>query len=175
MCDRGLLEIDPSYMKLEYCLCISNSTQNKTVEGLSRLTGEDIYFYSPVQGQYPEKNPGGTNTIVLNSKQQDSSKTYLRKFVANFSLKELHGCCGILVSYHTMIHPDYRGKGIANFLLEIKEDIARFNGYSVLLCTTTRDNAIEQHLLEKNGFTSNTKFDNKRTGNTVLMYSKILE
>jgi len=179
MCDKGIIECDPSVMKLEYCVVITNGLQRQIEKKVSELTGEDCFISSPIQGKYPEDNPAGTNKVLIVTRKDPYTKFGPDKIiyndVATFSLKELPGCCGVMVSYHTNIQKRYQGKGLGDFLLDIKERIARDNYYSLLMCTTISDNAVERHLLEKHGFISERMFTNKRTNNTVLMYSKILE
>ena len=175
MCDKGLLEMDPELAKLDYCIVISKELQKFIVDGINNLLedGDSCFINSPKAGKYPEQNVSGTNTFdirsLLNPIRGDIYRT-----ICGFSLKELSGCCGILVSYHMTVSSNYRGKGIAKFLQEVKERIAKENGYSTLLCTTRASNETENHILEKNGWKQISLFRNKRTNHDLFIWTKEL-
>jgi len=169
--DKGILETTPEDMKLEYCISINTMIQDEIEHEISKLIGEAVYIKSPKRGLFPEENSGGKNTIIVETKipRKWSSE------VVRFSLKELPGCCGVMVSYNTRVNNAYRGKGINSFLQGIKEKIAKNNGYSILMATTIDINLAEVHILEKFGWKCINKFLNSRTNNTVKIFTKNLE
>lgn len=170
MCDRGMLEINPNLIKLDYCIAVSEELQKRIVDGISKLIGEEVFISSPKQGEYPSDR-SSKNSITINTvakKGWDSSVVY-------FCLEQLPGCCGVLVSYHTNVYPKYQNKGINSFLQEIKEQIAIDNGYTCLLATVTSDNLPQIHILTKYGWKPRDSFKNKRTGNVVITFTKHLE
>lgn len=172
MCDRGMLEYDPELIKLEYCIGISKKIQTKLVEGVQKIIGAPVLLGFPLVGEDPANRPEvKRNCIKLTTELPLTWKSE----IVTFSLKELPGCCGILVSYNTFVAPRFQGKGINSFLQEIKEDIARENGYTMLMATVTSDNLPEIHILDKYGWKSTTNFRNGRTGNRVLVFTKTLE
>lgn len=94
-------------------------------------------------------------------------------YIARFTLKEMINCCGILVSTDTWVDPKYQGKGIAQKLMPIKEAIAKECGYTLFLSTVAiSDNPKEVHILEKFGWHLDKSFVNKRTKNTVGIFTK---
>ncbi len=171
MCDRGMLEANPDLMKLENCIAISTEIQQKLENGVSELIGEKVYITTPKRNQYPwDRETWNRSGIVLST---DPTKESFSTIVAKFSLKELPGCCGVLVSFHTHVTERYRGKGINTFLQSIKEDIAGSNGYTLLMATVNIvDNPAEVHVLEKSGWARVDDFTNSRTGNHIGVFTK---
>lgn len=174
MCDKGLLETDSSMAKLEYCIVIDKQMQDYILNGINKLLkdGETCCFITPLPGKYPEENKS-TNTVEIGSNQ----RKYLGQYnhtICSFSLKEMSGCCGILVSYWMVVHKPYQNLGIAKFLQEVKEKIAKQNGYSIMMATTVADNKIENKILQDNGWAIINKFNNKRTTHDVLVWTKNL-
>ena len=86
-------------------------------------------------------------------------------------------CCGILVSTQTFVRELYRGEHIAQDMMPLKEALAREFGYGMLLATVNvTGNPAEVHILEKFGWkTAGDTFVNERTGNTLGVYTKVLE
>lgn len=94
--------------------------------------------------------------------------------VCGFCLKQLPGCCGILLSYGTYVEENYQGRGIAHRLLKFKEEVARYNRFSILMATTNTLNGAENHLLTKFGWFTKESFINSKTGHTVYVWTKKL-
>lgn len=169
MCDKGIIEENPDVMKLDYCITISRELQQEITDGLSKVLGVPVVFASPKPGEFPtERKYYGKNTIVLCTSLPDNYKTR----IVDFSLTQMPGCCGILISHNVYVGKSFEGKGVNSFLQGIREKIAKENGYTSLMCTTTSENKAEVHILEKYGWSCVDKFVNKRTGNTVLTYTK---
>ena len=98
-----------------------------------------------------------------------------QNYIAGFTLVEQTNCCGILVSTQTFVIPEYALQGIAQQMMPLKEALAREFGYTMLLATVNvSGNPAEVHILEKFRWTRGTEFVNKRTGNTVAIFTKIL-
>jgi hypothetical protein len=95
-------------------------------------------------------------------------------FVSSWKLVELPGCCGVCVSTEVWIAPNYRGKGINHLCLQLRELIAVYSGYTVLLCTDMITNTAERKTLERAKFKDIYEFTNKRTNNRVAISIKNL-
>jgi GNAT superfamily N-acetyltransferase len=96
--------------------------------------------------------------------------------VAQFTLIEQPNCCGALVSTRTYVSAEYRGQGVAQKMMTLKEAIAKSFGYSSLVATVNMtDNLAEVHILEKSGWELGHTFTNKRTDHVVGYYFKNLE
>ena len=172
MCDKGILEYRPDSMKLEYVIEITAEVQKKIEDGISKLIGEPVWISNPKSGQYPTERPDyDRNTITVKRKRESP----FRQEVVSFSLKELPGCCGVLVSYNVRVCRELRNKGINSFLQGIRQEIAKHNGYTMLLCTTTSENHQEIHILKKYGWKRAKNFVNARTGNKVLIFTKTIK
>lgn len=87
--------------------------------------------------------------------------------IARFQLIEFPGCCAFMVSYHSNISDDYRGKGLGLLLNSMRMDIARFLGYSALLCTDLNDNIPQRKILAKNDWKDIFNIVNQRTRNNI--------
>lgn len=102
-------------------------------------------------------------------------RSYDGKSVATFTLMEMINCCGILVSTKTMVYEEFRGKGIAQELMLLKEALARTYGYSCMMATVNMTgNPAEVHILEKHGWKLVNDFKNSRTKNQVGVFVKNL-
>jgi len=85
--------------------------------------------------------------------------------ICGFTLVEQKNCCGILVSTRTFVTESYKGKGFAQLMMPIKEDLAKAFNY----------NPAEVHILEKFGWELKDSFINKKTKNQVGIFTKNLE
>jgi len=97
------------------------------------------------------------------------------KDVASFSLRQLPGCCGILVFYHASVAKDFRDKGLGSLLLQIRERAAILANYTVVMATVLDDNEAEKHILRTNNWNPSYGFKNLRTGNDVSVLYKTLK
>lgn len=97
------------------------------------------------------------------------------KAMATFTLREMINCCGILVSTKTMVYEEFRGKGLAQELMLLKEALAKEYGYSCMMATVNMTgNPAEVHILQKFGWSLVNKFKNSRTKNDVGVFVKNL-
>lgn len=87
--------------------------------------------------------------------------------ISSFCLMQMPGCCGICISYNSLIFPKYQGKGIGTLLNQFRIDIADYLGYTTLLCTDREENIPQKKILAKNGWKDVHSFVNKRTNNLV--------
>lgn len=89
-----------------------------------------------------------------------------------FSLTDFPGNGGLVVSHSLYLTENTRGNGVAKLLQRYKEDIARAYGFSGMVCTTMKDNNIENHILETHGWKKVNKFINRRTGHHCIEWYK---
>lgn len=95
------------------------------------------------------------------------------KDFAGFTLVEQINCCGMMVSTKTFVNEKFRGQGIAQEMMPIKESIAKEFGYSALIATVNiTGNPAEAHILEKHGWKKIHEFKNSRTTNIVGIFVK---
>lgn len=95
--------------------------------------------------------------------------------VCSFTLTEQLNCCGILVSTNTHVRKDKQGQGLGTELQNVKMELAKAFGYSVLMATVNMTgNPGQVHLLEKCGWKLVDSFTNGRTKNKVGIYTKQL-
>ena len=80
---------------------------------------------------FSEKLPLGNYELIMPSGVIGEVDT----IIASFKLVPMVNCCGICVSTQAFINPQWRHKGLGTFMNSIRLDIARYNGYSLLLCT----------------------------------------
>ena len=93
-----------------------------------------------------------------------------------FYMTPFPGCCAYIVSHNTSIYGKFRGLKLSYKLQEIKEHYARENEYTYMIATVLENNKIERKVLTKSGWEllGNT-ITNRRTGNRVVMYRKLIE
>lgn len=89
-----------------------------------------------------------------------------------YELNPFPGCNQIVISNHSFVYPEHRGKGIgtkahANRLAEIKR-----LGYSYVICTVKKNNLPQLKILAKFNWKELDFFFNMETGNDVVLYGK---
>lgn len=94
--------------------------------------------------------------------------------IAVFSLAQMPGCCGICISHGSFVYTDYRGKGIGSILNQLRQEIAREDGYTILMCTDVVGNEPQRKLLRRNKWRDILFLNNKRTDNEVALSIKEL-
>lgn len=93
------------------------------------------------------------------------NNTITKKLIGHFTLSDFPNCCGICVC------GDFRSvrSKYTKFLMDMIKFIAKEMKFSCI--TGTIVNSDMQSLLFKNGYTKVWQFKNKKTGNTVKMYT----
>lgn len=94
--------------------------------------------------------------------------------ITSFKLGQLHGCCGVCVSFNTDVSEKFRKKGINKIGNKLRQEIARVCGYTVLLCTDVESNVPQRKTLETEGWQKLFTFVNSRTNNQVNISVKHL-
>jgi GNAT superfamily N-acetyltransferase len=92
-----------------------------------------------------------------------------RSLFGEFELTIMPGNRRVLISQHSLIYPEHRGKGHGRKYLETREEIARAADCNLLLATVRNDNAVEIHLLESHGW---KRYNSRDTG--VSLWGKEL-
>ncbi len=72
--------------------------------------------------------------------------------VIYFSLQLFPNNAEILLSLNLWVEQDFRNKGIASILMDLKKEITKACKFNFLLCTVNKTNAPEIHILEKTGW-----------------------
>lgn len=94
--------------------------------------------------------------------------------ITSFRLGELHGCCGVCVSYHANVTEEFRRAGINKVANRLRQEMARQAGFTVLLCTDVESNEPQRKTLEREGWQKIFQFTNRRTDNKVNISVKHL-
>lgn len=127
---------------------------------LDSCLGEKEYKFTDITNEveYDEKLSLGEYKLTIAG-----------EVLASFKLYPMIGCCGICVSTQAFVNPSFRGRGLGTLMNSIRIDIARYNGYSLLLCTDIEKNEPQRKILKSNGWKDIHKFINKRTQNTIFI------
>lgn len=72
--------------------------------------------------------------------------------VANCSLHMIDKNSFIMLSTGLWVHENYRGRGIAQLLMELKKYLAKEWGTTRMIATISQTNNIQRHLLQKYGW-----------------------
>ena len=96
------------------------------------------------------------------------------ELVTIFTLEQMKGCNGIVISRRVEITPDFRGKGYGSAFCTMRENIARHFGFSLIVCTIVVGNIPQEKIMAKNGWQKMVDFTNKKTSNNVSLYYKQL-
>ena len=112
--------------------------------------------------------------IFITTERNDEQAFLVRSLsgpIATFSLAELPGCCGVLVSYHSEVLEKYRKQGLGTALLQVRMMAARASRYGCLMATVDKTNTAETEILIKTGWIKMKEFRNPRTSNVIEVYS----
>lgn len=90
------------------------------------------------------------------------------------NVRGLHECACACMVFNLAVLEDHRRKGIAQSLMDRVETTARDNRIALLMATVNTQNIASQSLMRSCGFTAVKEWQNPRTGNTLLLYTKIL-
>jgi GNAT superfamily N-acetyltransferase len=96
------------------------------------------------------------------------------ELVTIFTLEQMKGCNGIVISRSVEITPDFRGKGYGSAFCTMRENIAKDFGYSLIVCTIVVGNIPQEKIMAKNGWQKMVQFMNQKTSNNVSLYYKHL-
>lgn len=91
-----------------------------------------------------------------------------------YELNPFPGCNQIVVSNHSWIPPEQRGKGNGTDIHDARLTKIRELGYDYALCTVRSVNLPQLLILKKAGWKHLDTFDNKETGHTICLYGKIM-
>jgi hypothetical protein len=145
------------------------------IAALLGIAPEDVSFmaadgvvtkYQPLSAARPIGKPAGEDFLLGRYILFVAGANYP---IASFKLYALPHCCGVMVSSQAFVAHKWRKRGIGQALNEMRQDLGRFYGYSVMLCTDVVDNEVQRHILQKAGFQDLMQFNNKRTGHQVAI------
>lgn len=135
---------------------------------LSTLAGEDCFLTVYINGKYC---PLSETQLEYIKGESSGLRFHLRtvndQTIAQFTLVQMIGCCGICVSTNSYVSSKYRQKGINTELNKLRIELAKDQDYSLLLCTDVATNVPQKKTLLKNGWIDIHRFRNSRTGNLV--------
>jgi len=141
----------------------------KSVEGTPKAFSLDILWRSyEIDEWYSTADKMGTGLYSLVITTPKTGKT--KQEVARWELVQMKNCCGICVSTAAQVRPAYRNKGIGLVLNQIRIDLARSMGYSLVFCTDVVSNEPQQKILKANGWKRVHTFLNKGSGNVVGLH-----
>ena len=89
-----------------------------------------------------------------------------------YELNPFPGCNQIVVSNHSWIPPEKRGKGFGDKVHKDRLHMINLLGYDYAICTVKMDNIPQIRILEKNGWKLLDNFFNRETGNSVYIYGR---
>lgn len=140
-----------------------------SVEALRTAQGAYLSAGVPHRDVYIEHKTDASPYI------NSGDKTPYTQTWAQYTLSQMPGCCGLVVSNHAFISSQYRGYGFGEYFHKERLKLMYDLGYSCGMATSTENNAQENRILEKNGWKKVHQFKNRRTNNTVFVWVKDLE
>lgn len=99
------------------------------------------------------------------------------RFADEFGYYELNpfpGNACVCVSNNAVIYPEFRGQGKGQEQHKQRLEQARNLGYTYILATVHAGNAVELHILQKNGWADLGGFYNHGKADCTLLYGKLL-
>jgi hypothetical protein len=92
------------------------------------------------------------------------------RWFTSFSVVQFPGCCAIGVSTGTAVNPDFQRKGINRLGMQLRIAIARYSGWTSLICTDKTTNTPSIRTISGAGFQQIHQLVNRRTENKVGVY-----
>ena len=82
-------------------------------------------------------------------------------------LAPMPGCCGVVVSFGTYLEEISRNSGLSEPFRDLKKDLAKSLGYTLVIATTQMNNIPAVGNMIKSKYTIVKTFTNKRTNNLI--------
>lgn len=92
----------------------------------------------------------------------------------HYELNVFPGCNQLVVSNHSCIYPEYRGKGLGAELAQEKIEVAKEDGFDYMIATVLSTNTAQLKIMEKNGWIKLDTFFNRESGNEVNIFGRRL-
>lgn len=129
----------------------------------------EIEYFEPEKKDGEETGNQIRHTTWNNWSEGTYSVICKNKIVATFELYKMPHCCAILVSCKAFVSEKFRNKRIGTILNQLRQDIGRLLGYSLLMCTDIEKNIYQRQLLNTNGWKDLYNVVNKRTNNKIYI------
>lgn len=123
---------------------------------------EDEYM----KPEYAEKGLDGLGTIGFEILRVTNHSEYV---VGRTYLTQMPGCCGIVISHQTTLKEENRHSGLSDPFRELKNELAKHFGYTLMMATTRVDNIPACSNLFKSKYKVLKTFLNKRTNNYLWL------
>ncbi len=94
--------------------------------------------------------------------------------IGKTSLSPMPGCCGIVVSHYTELTPNNRGTSLSDPFRDLKSNLAKALGYTVMVATTDMSNFPAVGNMFKSKYKMVSSFINKRTNHLIGIGIKTL-
>lgn len=94
--------------------------------------------------------------------------------LGGFYFSPMPGCCGIVVSHNTFLHIPFRNSNISDKFRQLKTELAKKLGYTIMIATTQMDNLPGVGNMIKSKYKMPVTFINKRTNNLIGLGYKVL-
>lgn len=89
-----------------------------------------------------------------------------------YELNPFPGCNQIVVSNHSWVTWENRGKGLGTAIHQERLGRIKLLGYDYAICTVRADNVPQIKILTAAGWKFLDEFLNRETGHTVLLYGR---
>jgi len=150
---------------------------NSTLSLVRKVAGEEVDLLTELDPEkllyYVKYNDNAAYSLILQREAGFIRKKRERLEVAHFRLVEMPGCCGVVISTGAYTDENFRQRGIGTALNKFRMAIAKAIGYTTMMCTAV-DDGITEKILAKNGWSKIGGFVNRRTNNSISMYSVML-
>lgn len=142
-------------------LTISNRFQPFEAFLMERLNAERVMIAG--NGTY-----GGDSYQVIATIQKKNI------VVADFRMSPMDGCAAICTFHHSNVNEKLRGMGIGTLLHSVRIHAAKDSGFALAQCTTLTNNEAQNRILKRFGWQINHEFNNPKTENDILMWTRNL-
>lgn len=94
--------------------------------------------------------------------------------IGEFQLSPMPGCCAVVISHNSLVKEQYRGTIASQQFREVKTEIAKKAGYTVMIATSKVNDIPASKNMQKSGYRIVSEFTNKRTNNQLHLGVKVL-
>jgi hypothetical protein len=154
---------------ISYCKADLEKILGFPVKIMFRKQGENSCLLTMSDLDYIklEEKPITFEVKMADSPKPSRENGWFDGWISTWTLQQLPGCCGVLLSTGSNVGNKFRGKGVALRLNMFRQHIAHSQGYAMLMCTDVASNEPQNKVLQKNGWKRLFQFLNWRTQNKI--------
>ena len=139
-------------------------TENLTLGLYDAIGGVHLPAEDFINQYNPEEMQKGHCNIIGKIEKGDLA-------VAQFRIRDLIGCAGVIVFNDLYVLKSYQNRGIGAEVFDFVTDFAKYYGYGLIQATDITDNEYSKKIFVKKAWTHVVEFTNPKTLNRVSLWN----